>query len=266
LVNNAGIGGSPTYSKNAAGHEMIFATNHLGHSLLTLLLMPFITDRIINVSSEVHDPEEKAPLPDPGIGWPQNDAEYVSLLLHGEPFPGDSNHTNGGRRYSRSKLCNVFYTNELAFRLSGAVPKTIDEEAVVAAATKRPQKSSCQLPHAKDLKVLAYNPGLMLDTQFFEKIAGSFAGTLAWLLTPLLQYTPAGRFLRSGPLSGGRLARIATGTLLADENAAFASDEKAKPSSVFSRSKEGLKYQEELWNHSIEWAGVTPEELRAAGW
>jgi NAD(P)-dependent dehydrogenase (short-subunit alcohol dehydrogenase family) len=35
-VNNAGIGGSSEYRKTAQGFERIFATNHLGHFLLTM--------------------------------------------------------------------------------------------------------------------------------------------------------------------------------------------------------------------------------------
>lgn len=53
LINNAGIGGSLKLSRTSAGHEAIFATNHLGHFLLTILLLPYIDERIVNVSSEV---------------------------------------------------------------------------------------------------------------------------------------------------------------------------------------------------------------------
>lgn len=37
------------------------------------------------------------------------------------------------------------------------------------------------------------------------------------------------------------------------------------PSSVFSRSEKGLSHQEELWNKSVQWAQITPDELKAAG-
>lgn len=59
IINNAGVGGSPTLSFSPQGFESIFATNHLGHFLLTILLLPASTAtgsaslRIINVSSEV---------------------------------------------------------------------------------------------------------------------------------------------------------------------------------------------------------------------
>ena len=212
LINNAGIGGSATWSKNSAGSDMIFATNHLGHYLLTLLLLPTISDRIINVSSEVHDPDMKTPLPDPGIDWPQNDAEYQSLLLRGEPLPAYGS-KNGQLRYSRSKLCNVFFTNELALRTTGAIPNTL-EPVVATAAAALPQRSSCKLSNTKHIKVLAFNPGLMLDTDFVKNIMGSVIGTFAWLLLPILRLTSVVDLLRTGPLSGGRLARMATGKIL----------------------------------------------------
>lgn len=63
IINNAGVGGMPALKPSRQGFDTIFATNHLGHFLLTLLLLPVTTAatpgefhpplRIINVSSEV---------------------------------------------------------------------------------------------------------------------------------------------------------------------------------------------------------------------
>src|SRR5690554_4218624 len=57
LVNNAGIMACPL-ERNAQGHELHFATNHLGHFLLTLELLPLLQEgapaRVVMVSSAAH--------------------------------------------------------------------------------------------------------------------------------------------------------------------------------------------------------------------
>lgn len=57
LINNAGVFGVPQ-GKTEDGYEITFATNHLGHFLFTLLLLPRIINsapaRIVNVSSAGH--------------------------------------------------------------------------------------------------------------------------------------------------------------------------------------------------------------------
>lgn len=56
LINNAGIMGIPQYAKSVDGIEMQFASNHIGHFLLTNLLIPLIPagGRIVNLSSAGH--------------------------------------------------------------------------------------------------------------------------------------------------------------------------------------------------------------------
>jgi len=57
LINNAGVMACPL-SKTADGFEMQFGTNHIGHFLLTNLLMPLVekgeNPRIVNLSSRGH--------------------------------------------------------------------------------------------------------------------------------------------------------------------------------------------------------------------
>ena len=58
LVNSAGIMALPELTRDARGHELQFATNHLGHFQLTLGLWPALVKaqaaRVISVSSMAH--------------------------------------------------------------------------------------------------------------------------------------------------------------------------------------------------------------------
>ncbi|MGH3500916.1 MAG: SDR family NAD(P)-dependent oxidoreductase, partial [Nocardioidaceae bacterium] len=46
LVNNAGVMAVPGW-RTADGFETQIGTNHLGHFALTMLLMPYLTDRVV---------------------------------------------------------------------------------------------------------------------------------------------------------------------------------------------------------------------------
>ncbi|KAF0757418.1 retinol dehydrogenase 11-like [Aphis craccivora] len=101
LVNNAGIMMCPkTLSEN--GIELHLATNHLGHFLFTLLLMPRILKsspaRIINVTSSAY--------------------KWGDQKMHFDDINLDKNYTPSGA-YGRSKLANILFTVELAKRLNG---------------------------------------------------------------------------------------------------------------------------------------------------
>jgi len=102
LINNAGIM-YPPFQLSADGIESQFATNHVGHFYLTMLLLPVLESsqpsRIVNVSSILHS--KTYPV---GIQFDKiNDKDaYDSSLAYGQ-----------------SKLCNVLFTKELARRLEG---------------------------------------------------------------------------------------------------------------------------------------------------
>jgi NAD(P)-dependent dehydrogenase (short-subunit alcohol dehydrogenase family) len=101
LINNAGCYLSDL-QLSPEGIELQFATNHLGHFLLTNLLMDNLkasgTGRIINLASIAHKSTRKLDLEDLNF---KND-EY-----------------GGWKSYSRSKFCNILFTKELARRLEG---------------------------------------------------------------------------------------------------------------------------------------------------
>jgi NAD(P)-dependent dehydrogenase (short-subunit alcohol dehydrogenase family) len=271
LINNAGIGGNVLFKKNSLDYDLIAVTNHIGHFLLTILLLPFIDERIINVSSEVHDPAGEHYLPDPQSGWPTlspatSAEEYDNVICKGLVTEGDNDYKAGIRRYTRSKLCNVFFTHELARRLSKAVPKYIEKEEVLTTYETLP-KDYCDLPQAKEIKVISFNPGLMLDTMFVtNSINSTWVANTLWFLSPgIKNLLPAGNLMRDSRTSGERMAKLAFGAIENQATAAFFSDEKSKPSSRFSRSIEGVQHQVELWNNSIRWAKITDDELIEAG-
>ena len=100
IVNNAGITAMGNTGFTEDGFELVFATNYLGHFMLTNLLLPCMEDggRIFNISSDMHNPPG-------GISWPGADA-----IAHADK---DNRH-----RYPWSKLCMIYFTHELSDRLA----------------------------------------------------------------------------------------------------------------------------------------------------
>jgi NAD(P)-dependent dehydrogenase (short-subunit alcohol dehydrogenase family) len=99
LINNAGIV-STRHRLSVDGHELTFATNHLGPFLLTRLLLPALTStaRVINVASKVH---YQGRIDLDTVDNPR--ARYSSSAA-----------------YSRSKLANVLDTFALARQVAGS--------------------------------------------------------------------------------------------------------------------------------------------------
>ncbi|XP_072051370.1 retinol dehydrogenase 12-like [Amphiura filiformis] len=104
LINNGGILKAPTGHRTAEGYNMVFATNHFGPFLLTLLLLDLLKksspSRIINVSSLSHTVVKYSEMQ-----FDQKDSQ-------GRIYPGL-------REYERSKVANILFTKELARRLEG---------------------------------------------------------------------------------------------------------------------------------------------------
>jgi len=97
LVNNAGLMACPL-SRTSEGHELQFATNHLGPFLLTKLLLPLLRKapaaRVVTVSSMAHK-----------SGTIFFDDLAFNTIAY-RPF----------KAYSQSKLANILFTKELARR------------------------------------------------------------------------------------------------------------------------------------------------------
>jgi NAD(P)-dependent dehydrogenase (short-subunit alcohol dehydrogenase family) len=99
LINNAGVVNT-AYTKSTDGFELTFAINHLGHFLLTNLLLDRIKEapsaRIINVSSSAH-----------------HRAQMDFNDLNSERSYGPV------KAYGRSKLANILFTRKLTKELQG---------------------------------------------------------------------------------------------------------------------------------------------------
>jgi len=114
LVNNAGVMACPP-AKTADGFELQFGSNHLGHFLLTNLLLARLVRnapaRIVIVASGVHDPKFRTGMPKPAV------ADLATLAATGGPRAGAF---DGRLAYVNSKLCNLWFTYELIRRIEAA--------------------------------------------------------------------------------------------------------------------------------------------------
>ncbi|OMO58616.1 Short-chain dehydrogenase/reductase SDR [Corchorus olitorius] len=106
LINNAGVN-TPTFMLSQDNIELNFATNHLGHFLLTNLLLETIKTtsresnregRIVNLSSSYHQHSYRE-----GIRF--------------DNINDQSGYYNGWFAYGQSKLANILHAKELARRL-----------------------------------------------------------------------------------------------------------------------------------------------------
>jgi NAD(P)-dependent dehydrogenase (short-subunit alcohol dehydrogenase family) len=100
LINNAGLAG--TRGMTASGFELAFGVNHMGHFLLTQLLLDRVKQsapaRIVTVASQAHYDAK-------GIPWERLHSKTKSIT--------------GLPEYAVSKLANVLFSAELARRLAG---------------------------------------------------------------------------------------------------------------------------------------------------
>ncbi len=105
LINNAGVMNTPQ-QKTADGFEMQIGVNHLGHFLLTELLLPTLKAgapaRVVNVSSCFHD---KA------MGR-EGKIDLDDLFFEKREY-------DGWEAYAQSKLANLLHARTLGKRLEG---------------------------------------------------------------------------------------------------------------------------------------------------
>ncbi|MFX3635044.1 MAG: SDR family NAD(P)-dependent oxidoreductase [Candidatus Pristimantibacillus sp.] len=113
LVCNAGVQFIDNTHFTKDGFEATFGVNHLGHFLLANMLLEQITHsgRIVFVSSGTHDPLKKTGMPAPVFVDPKR------LAYPDQTSANEAISLIGRRRYTTSKLCNLYFTYELASRI-----------------------------------------------------------------------------------------------------------------------------------------------------
>lgn len=145
LINNAGLT-DPEYRLSPQGHEYHMATMHLGHVLLTQLLLDRLRaaapSRIIQISSDAH----KA---GPGIDFDDLRCEKI--------WKGRRYSNNGAFvAYHRAKLAMVCFTYAMARRLDGT-----------------------------GVTINAVSPGYFVRTNVYRHVRGAFK-LAVWLMRPFM--------------------------------------------------------------------------------
>jgi NAD(P)-dependent dehydrogenase (short-subunit alcohol dehydrogenase family) len=239
IVCNAGLQvvSGTTYTQD--GFETTFGVNCLGHFLLVNLLLSSLVApaRIVFVSSGTHKPDRTRTLISRLIGTTPPRYHEARALAYPERYPDSSEQSEspqitGMRRYSTSKLCDVFYTYELARQLQAEGHST----------PERP------------ITVNAYDPGMTPGTSL-SRDTGAFRNFVWNVVFPRLRF--AFPNMQSLSTAGEALARLLLDSTLEDVSGKYFEgfDERASSQESYDQQKAA-----ELWETSAELVGLQPTE------
>lgn len=227
IVCNAGTQVARGIAYTDDGFEKMFGVNHLGHFLLVNLLLPHMLApaRIVVVSSGTHDPDS--------LDGRFNPPDYRGARVLAWPEQAGVSSLSGIRRYATSKLCNIFFTYELARRLQG---QASDTEPMITAN--------------------AYDPGATPGTGLIRDHR-TIVRTL-WtspIVHRLLQ--AFGARIYDVHTSGRAMARLVLDSQLANSSGKYFHVMEETPSSheSYDRAKAA-----ELWETSVELVKLAPNE------
>lgn len=203
LVNNAGIMLHPP-GLTKDGYEIQFGTNHVGHFLLTRLLLPTLQDtasdpksdvRILNLSSEGHRMA-------PSGGFDPKLATY------------DMADWSSMRRYGHGKLANHLFTTELTRRYPEITTVSIHPGAVATNLSKEFERNHPILAAMFSwmVKLLAPNPATGSLNQTWATVA-DVEGKTSSMGSPCSKKVVAGTYYTPVAKAGGESRYAKDGAL-----------------------------------------------------
>lgn len=212
IVCNAGVQLATGLHRTAEGFEQTFGVNHLGHFLLTEMLLPALDEvrgRVVVVSSGTHFDAPRI-WQSALFGMPAPQYLGGAALARGE-VPAGIQPTSARAnqfRYTTSKLCNLFFAYELDRRLRAA---------------------------GLAVTVNAFDPGLMPGTGLVRR-ANGVAALWAWnYVMPVLRLFDG---VNAPTTSGRHLAWLATDPALNGRSGGYYEGNRLTPSSTLSRREE----------------------------
>jgi NAD(P)-dependent dehydrogenase (short-subunit alcohol dehydrogenase family) len=239
LVCNAGLQMNTGPKLTPDGFESTFAVNHLGHFLLTHLLLSRLLAnapaRILVVASGVHDPAMKTMMPHPAI------PDFETLAVTG----GQSKNIFDGRvAYVNSKLCNIWFSYELVRRL----------EAAKLASDARP------------LSVNAWEPGLVPGSGLARDYPPALKFIWDWILPGVarvlsLRYPT----INPAPKSGAALARAVLDPALERRSGHYYPSHSRWREAPSSDLSYDVGKAGELWQASLRMTRLAPGESPLLG-
>jgi NAD(P)-dependent dehydrogenase (short-subunit alcohol dehydrogenase family) len=220
IVCNAGGQSVGIPELTADGFEVTFQSNYLGHYLLTRLMLDDlqVNGHIVFVSSNTHDPLAKTGMPEPYF---RSTAQMARDLEPGRK--------QGQRRYTTSKLCNIYNAYELSSRL-----ETSGDDRL------------------RSIRVNAFDLGMMPGTGLARSYPAPLRFVWSYVLPVLTVFQ---RNANQPSVSGERLARLVDGSM-GDATGRYFSEGRVTRSSAQSYDRNNSL---ELWDTSADIVGHSRE-------
>jgi len=229
LVCNAGLQMTAGPRLSSDGFELTFAVNHLGHFLLTNLLLTRLRahapSRIVIVASGVHDPAMRTGMPRPAV------TDFATLAATGGPRMGEF---AGRLAYVNSKLCNLWFMYELVRRLGSEDDR---------------------------ITVNGFDPGLVpgsgLARDYPTALRFVWNRILPGVARALTLVTPK---INPADKSGAALARLVLDPSLAHVSGKYFPSHTRWQEAKSSDASYDAERARTLWDESVRMTGLTPQE------